>query len=398
MEIGTQTQPICTRFYPSRDVDVQTDCSYRRNAREIHKWEKEFRRQNQHPVARRGEQDETPQSTSRHRPRGETELFTAVGLSDYPRCEGGVIQWRTSPSQIMQDPILLQQARTVMVTAEMKGVSRVGAAKGFAHIAVWSEEENQHAANNYKMQTGNYLSMMHSPNGMPFHLQSDADKAIDVSILRRAIKIVLSDRDKDAGRHKSRPDWEDGSHERWQSEGFWRGGYPANWVWFTLQSLDTYELRMLNALDNLMLIHFWEWGDIPTFADDHYKRYGVQESYASQTKGGLEVVTRASQIARVQVPPSSEDHEEPPELDGAFEPPCCRVHALSVSMARRHVLTAAIATVLDELHRSTPLRPYLTIKSFTYGPPGASWVRFGPPGASWAPFEICLLGSVLCLF
>ena len=64
--------------------------------------------------------------------------------------------------------------------------------------------------------------------------------------------------------------------------------------------------------------------------------------------------------------------------------------ALSVSMARRHVLTAAIATVLDELHRSTPLRPYLTMKSFTYGPPGASWARFGQPGASWAPFELCL--------
>ncbi len=337
MEIGTQTQPICTRFYPSRDVDVQTDRSYRRNAREIHKWEKEFRQQNQHPVARRGEQDETPQSTSRHRPRGETELFTAVGLSDYPRCEGGVIQWRTSPSQIMQDPILLQQAHSVMVTAQMEGVSRVGAAQGFAHMAFWSEEDNRQAANKYKLQTGNYLSTMHSPNGMPFHLQSGADKAIDVSILRRAIKLVLSDRDKDElRRHKSRPDCEDGGHERWQSEGFWRGGYPANWVWFTLQNLDTYELRMLNALDNLMLIHFWEWGDIPIFTDAHYKGCGVQELYASQTKGGLEVVTRAPQIARVQgtshgylssVPPSSEDHEEPPELDDAFEPPCCRVHA-----------------------------------------------------------------------
>ena len=331
MEIGTQTQPICTRFYPSRDVDVQTDRSYRRNAREIHKWEKEFRRQNQHPVARRGEQDETPQSTSRHRPRGETELFTAVGLSDYPRCEGGVIQWRTSPSQIMQDPILLQQAHSVMVTAQMEGVSRVGAAQGFAHMAFWSEEENRQAANKYKLQTGNYLSTMHSPNGMPFHLQSGADKAIDVSILRRAIKLVLSDRDKDElRRYKSRLDCEDGGHERWQSEGFWRGGYPANWVWFTLQNLDTYELRMLNALDNLMLIHFWEWGDIPIFTDAHYKGCDVQELYVSQTKGGLEVVTRAPQIARVQgmshgylssVPPSSEDHEEPPELDDAFEPP-----------------------------------------------------------------------------
>jgi len=329
-KFGPKTKPVWARFYLSRDAGVQTDCSYRHNVREIHtpsqdeesRRQKESRLQNQHPVARRGQQDEMPESTSRHKPRGETELSAAVGLSDQPRCEGGVIQWRMPPSQITQDPILLQQAHTVMVTAEMKGVSRVGAAKGFAHIAVWSEEENQHAANNYKMQTGNYLSTMHSPNGMPFHLQSDADKAIDVSILRRAIKIVLSDRDKDAGRRKSSPHWEDGSRERWQSEGFWRGGYPANWVWFTLQSLDTYELRMLNALDNLMLIHFWEWGDIPTFADDHYKGYGVQESYASQTKGGLEVVTCASQIARVQVSPSS---EEPPGLDDAFEPPCCSI-------------------------------------------------------------------------
>ena len=329
----TQTEPVWTRrpagFHLSCDVDVQTDC-----AREIHKLEKDSRRQNQHPVSGRGEADETPESTFRRRPRGETDA--AVGLSDQPRCEVGVIQWRMSPSQIMQTPILLQQAHIVMVTAERKGVSRAGKAKGFAHIAVWSEEENRQAAYNYKMQTGNYLSTMHSPNGMPFHLQSDADKAIDVSILRRAIKLVLGDRDKDAGRHKSRPDWENGAHERWQSEGFWRGGYPANWVWFTLQSLGTYELRMLNALDNLMLIHFWEWGDIPTFADDHYEGYGVQKSYASQTKGGLEVVTCASPIARVpgtshgylsSVPPSPEDREEPPELDDAFEPPCCRVHA-----------------------------------------------------------------------
>ena len=32
-----------------------------------------------------------------------------------------------------------------MIQAEMRGVSRVGVMKGFAHIAVWQEEENRQA-------------------------------------------------------------------------------------------------------------------------------------------------------------------------------------------------------------------------------------------------------------